>query len=156
MKGVCVSDRQERATTGDNPSPDVSKPVSGAVTVIAGGCGLFLLICIGIFIWGSIQGPSTKTTTKPTEMVHMQGSVTVFDQRTCADGPMLRISAGSYGPVPLKFSSGNAPCRLLVNTKIEKATRYKFEVRPLPPVIRNADQIQKNDGSLEVDVSLRP
>lgn len=122
-------------------------PKLAAVVVTA-----FLVVCVAL----SVANGDTRSDGGKSEDVRMQGIVTVYDQRACAEGPMLRIHIGNRDVLPIKYDGSNAPCRLRVDHDIAEGEQYRFEVKPLPPVVRTADAMREPDGSLEVNISLYP
>lgn len=115
-----------------------------SLTVIA-------VVAVIIGVWSSLGGDDGGT---DTATVRMTGTVTVYDQRACADGPMLRIHIGNDDILPISYPPANAPCRLRVDHEVAEASRYRFEVAPLSPVVRHIDALREPDGSLSVDISL--
>lgn len=131
----------------------------------AQGCGGLVLLFIVLAVFGALFGDgdsdrssssgSSSSSRSDTQMTTMRGDIMVYDQATCAGGPMVKVSAGARGPEPAEFKSGNAPCRLVFTMQVPaNATQYKVQVENLPARIFYPDQMKNSKGEFEVEMTV--
>lgn len=120
------------------------------------GCSMFLggffavmaIVFIGGVVWSSVSGPSERT---PEPTLRITVTAIITDQRTCANGPKIKISRGGVsGDLDLlSFPESNAPCKFVFDVDVPVAKQYKFSVGNLPPVILTRSEMETSDGALE-------